>query len=221
MLATNTQATALAIVASKSLARRRQRPSQAKVLSTNRCTLLPSGSGFGGCGWPDRRIWRWYSEYDLDSIVAHFNALDEGADNVALPGTVELVEPVRHFRGKVLQATDDEAEISLTLRGSDSRFMALLELRQALLHTRNPWLKFAFVDKSLGVAVDQAVYAAPQGSHLLIQAGDLFLLGGAVSSLGESASIFIGDALRFLQDSFDSIPNDLLQLIGAHGQIAA
>ena len=99
--------------------------------------------------------------------------------------------------------------------------MALVELRQALLHARNPRLKFGFLDKPLSVTVDEAIDAAPQGCHLLIQAGDFFWRGGAVGGLGETTPVFIGDALRFLQEGFDPIPNDLLQMIGAHGRIAA
>ena len=83
----------------------------------------------------------------------------------------ELVQPLRHLCGEVLQAVDDEAEVALAFRGVDGRFMALVELRQALLHARNPRLKFGFLDKPLGATVDEAIDAAPQGCHLLILLG--------------------------------------------------
>jgi len=97
----------------------------------------------------------------------------------------------------------------------------ILKPRQALLHARDPWLEFVFFDKSLGIGVDEATDAAPQGCDLLVQAGDFFWRGGAVGGLGEAAPVFIGDAFRLLQQGFDPIPSDLFQLIGANGRVGA
>ncbi len=102
------------------------------------------------------------------------------------------------------------------MRGSDRRFMVILELRQALLHARDPRLEFMFFDKPFGVAVDEATDAAPQGCDLLVQAGEFFWRGGAVGGLGKAAPVFIGNAFRILQEGFDPIPNDLFELIGAN-----
>ena len=76
--------------------------------------------------------------------------------------------------------------------------MALVELRQALLHARDPRLEFMFFDEALGVAVDEATDSAPQGCDLLVQAGEFFRRGGAIGGLGKAAPVFIGDAFRLL-----------------------
>jgi hypothetical protein len=70
-----------------------------------------------------------------------------------------------------VRATDKKAEVALALRGSNSRSMVILKPRQALLHARYPWLEFMFFDKALGISVDEATDAAPQGCDLLVQAG--------------------------------------------------
>jgi hypothetical protein len=88
--------------------------------------------------------------------------------------------------------------------------VALLELRQALLHARNPRLKLKFVDKTLGVAVNKTLDPVPHIGHLLLQADDLFRLRSAARGLRQPAPVFVGDALRLLQQRFDPPPDDCL-----------
>lgn len=107
------------------------------------------------------------------------------------------------------------------MRGSDGCSMVFLELRQALLHARDPRLEFVFFDEPLGVTVDEATDTAPQGCDLLVQADEFCRRGGAVGGSSKAAPVFIGDAFRILQQGFDPIPNDLFQLIGANRWVGA
>ena len=192
---------ALRVRFSKSFAKRRHRPSQAKVRSTNRCTLLPGRTRVLRRGGAARRVWWWNSEYDLDRGAVDLDAADEGTNNFALSGPIELGQSLRYFRGEVFQTTDDETKVAFTFSGSNGGFVALLKMRQPLLHTRNPWFKFVFLDEPVRIAVDEPADPAPQGGHLLVQPGRFLRRGGAVGGLGDAAPEFVGHALRCKSDS--------------------
>ena len=45
--------------------------------------------------------------------------------------------------------------------------------------------------------------------------------GGAIARLSDAPTVFMGYAIRLLQESFHLVPNNLLQLVAAHGSVFA
>ena len=179
MLATWSHASALSSVASKSFARRRQRPSQAKVRSTNACTMLPT-RGFTGGRRPGRSIRRRDPENDLDAVTVDFDAAHENTYDFLHACRIETIEAIGDLGRKVLQAADDERKITLDLNGVKRGAMPLLELGKALFHTRDARLELRLVDEALRIAVDQPTDAAPHRRYLPIETDDLVRHCGSI-----------------------------------------
>jgi len=99
--------------------------------------------------------------------------------------------------------------------------MPLLELGKALFQTRDARLELGLVDESLRIAVDQPSDAAPHRDYVLIEAGDLVRHRGSITRQADASPKFVGHAVRLLQERSHLAPNDLLQLVAAHGPVAA
>ena len=99
--------------------------------------------------------------------------------------------------------------------------MSLLQLGHALFQPGNARLEFRFVDDAFGIAVDEPADPAPQAGYLTIEVKYLVWRSGAIARLSDAPTVFMGYAIRLLQESFHLVPNDLLQLVAAHGSVVA
>ena len=93
--------------------------------------------------------------------------------------------------------------------------MSLLQLGHALFQPGSARLELRFVDDAFGIAVDEPADPAPQAGYLTIEVKYLVWRGGAIARLSDAPTVFMGYAIRLLQESFHLVPNDLLQFISA------
>ena len=140
---------------SKSRASRRFRLIQARVRSTNACTMLPGSIHFDRCSAASWTI-RWGNpEDDLDASVVDLDPANDRTDDLPHADRVEAVEPGRYLGGEVFQAANHEGEVALVLGHFDGRPVPLLELGEALFQAGDARLELRLVDDGIGIAVDQ------------------------------------------------------------------
>jgi hypothetical protein len=214
------QASEDSIVASKSLARRLALLIQPNVRSTNACTMLPTGGLACGRG-PAWSIRRRNPENDLDCVTVDFDAPHEDTYDFLHADTIETIEASGDLGREIFQAAYHERKVALDLDGVKRGSMPLLELGKALFQTRDTRLELRLVDESLCIAVDQPSDAAPHRGYLLIETGDLVRHPGSITRQADASPIFVGHAVRLLQERSHLAPNDLLQLVAAHRPILA
>ena len=99
--------------------------------------------------------------------------------------------------------------------------MPLLKLGKALFQTRDARLELLLVDEALRIAVDQPTDAAPHRRYLLIETDDLVRHRGTIMRQADASPIFVDHAVRLLQERSHLAPNNLLQLVAAHGPVVA
>ena len=216
----SSHASADSIFASKSLARRPARLIQPNVRSTDACTMLPTRGFASGrrLAWSIRRR---NSENDLDAVIVDFDAAHENTYDCLHAYGIEAIEAVGDLGREVFETADHERKVTRGLDGVKRGPMPLLELGKALFQTRDPRLELRLVDKALRIAVDQPTDAAPHRRYLLIETDDLVWHRGSIMRQADASPIFVSHAVRLLQERSHLAPNDLLQLVAAHGPIAA
>jgi hypothetical protein len=169
-----------------------------------------AGSGFG---WSAHRR---DTKHDLDAVAIDLDPANEGVDDLARAVPVEAVEALIDFGGKVFEPTDHERELAFGIGSLDGGFLLLPDLRHALLEPCNARFKLSLVEEAPGVAVDQAIDAAPKRGHLTIKPRDLPGRTGSVGCLPEAPSVLGRHPARILQQGPHPIPYHMLKLVSAH-----
>ena len=96
-------------------------------------------------------------------VVVDLDPPHEGADDVALGVPVRRLQPVPDHPGESLELADDEPEGPGLVGGLAQGRGLALELGDPPPQRREPRLELRLVDEPLGVAVDEAADAAPEG----------------------------------------------------------
>ena len=134
---------------------------------------------------------------------------------------VDAVEPVRDLVGEVLSPADHERQLAFGIDDRDCGLLLLLKLRHAPLQPCNARFEFSLVDKAPRVAVDEAIDAAPQCSHLTIKPHNLLRQAGCAGCLPEAPPILVCHTARIFQQGSDLIPYHPFEPVAAHSGIAA
>jgi len=164
---------------SQSLASLRHLLSQARVRSTNGCTVLPT-RGFVSSRRLARSFRRRNPENDFYAVPVDFDAAHEDTYDFLHADAIDNIETIGDLGREVLQSADYERKVALDLDGVERGSMPLLKLGKALFQTRDARLELRLVDEALRIAVDQPTDAAPHRRYLLIETDDLVRHRGAI-----------------------------------------
>jgi len=185
------------------------------------CTML-RGAGRGRFCPTPRRSHRWRdAEDDLHALVIDLDPTNHGVDDLAHAVPVEAVETLTDLGGELFQSADYERQLPFGGGGFDHDLLLLLQLRQAQLQACNAGLELGLVDEAAGVAVDEAIDAAPKRDDLPINPRHLLRRARSFGRLTDTSAVLVRDAARILQQLSHLIPYHLLESIAPHGWIAA
>jgi hypothetical protein len=105
-------------------------------------------------------------EYDRYFCRPNLHALHQEADEVAPREPVCVRQPRLHLPGKLRQPVHDRTKLLLQRSCFRCHGRLLFKLRQALSQPSEPRRKLAFLDQSLGIAVNQAGNPLLELGHL-------------------------------------------------------
>jgi Reverse transcriptase (RNA-dependent DNA polymerase) len=159
------------------------------------------------------RAWR-DPEDHVHLVRGEFHPLHQCADQLALPGPSEVVEPLVELRGELFQPAHHQPQCRVQRQRIGELVARHFDVRQAVAEPGQPRFNLMLFDKAFGVPVDQP-------RHTLAELPQLGLQGGP--SVASSPSIWPQTALVFRrhplgvgQQSADFAPYRQLEQIGPH-----
>ncbi len=121
---------------------------------------------------------------------------------------------------KLLQTSDHQLQTAPGLMRREGRVPLRPQPHQALLEPSQPRSELVGIDHLFGVAVDQTAHAAAQASHLPLQ--PIYVLARPAVPRRRRAALVLGrHPPGVVQHRLDLPPHRLLQLVAAHGAVAA
>jgi len=156
------------------------------------------------------------AKHDLDAVTIDLDPANEGVDDLACPVPVEAIEALIDSGGKVFEPTDHQRELAFGIGGLDGRLLSVPDLRHAQLQPCNAGFKLSLVEETPGVAVNQAIYAAPKRGHLTIKPRDLIRRTASVGRLPEAPSVLVRHPARILHECPHPIPYETLKSVAAN-----
>ena len=135
---------------------------------------------------------------DFNAIATDLDSAHHDADELAFARPVEPIEATADLGRKLLQATDHEGQFAFCIGGIERGLSLFLKLRHTLPLASNSRLKLNLFDQACGVAVDEAIDAATERSHLAIEASDL-LWCRSFAGLADAPAVFVRYAAWIFQ----------------------
>ncbi len=139
------------------------------------------------------------AEHDIDVVLVDLDPLDQGADQLALHGPVNVGHPVVDPLGEVLKTSDDQRQRRLQGRLVPYCFDLSVPPCDALPEPCDARLELCALDQALGIAVDQPAHAPAQLGKLRLGRSKVGAIRSPPPCLIEAALILRGNPGRVVQ----------------------